>query len=88
MFFELVVVAVLYLPGLSNGEFVWSAQDVTYHHMYFESLKACEDYGDRRADDIGRYLTTRQFDFWGDVLDLKRDEIRLDYTFGCIEGQS
>ena len=86
--FQFIVVALFYLPGLSNGEFFWALQDQTFVHIYFDSLEACEQFRDLRADDIGGYLTARQFDFWGDALKIKRDEVRLDYRFGCFEGQS
>ena len=87
MDYSLIVFAMLYLPGLSNGQPVWTNQDTLYHQIFFESMEACDKYKDRRADDIADYLLDELNDYWSNALKehLRPGDIRLVWDAECFD---
>ncbi len=88
MGFKLVVISALFLPGSSDGAFVWATQDIIYHEQRFESREACERYKERRGEDIANYLEDQLRDFWTDALRLDREEVLLRSKAECNERSS
>ena len=82
---DLIVIAVLFVPGIVDGRDTWTQQAYLHHQMPFESRAACEQYMERRGDDIAEYLEDALRDHWKTGIKLQPHEMRFELHFDCYD---